>query len=298
VRPYLAHALPAYPLFLAIAIGGAALVATLSLQRCGIALAECLWMLLMLAAAGLLGAKLYSLLEDGSATWPRLGGLTQGYRYPGALIGLAAAAMLFRPLLCRGVSLATLGDALMPAVGVGAALLRLGCFAYGCCFGAPSQMPWAVRFPAHSPAWFAQLNAGWIAPNAPASLPVHPLQLYFMLLSLTGVACALWLGPRKAYAGQVILAFLSVDQFGKFGLEYLRHDPLPGVQLASLLIGLAAAATLGVAAVPRGHRARGPYGPRLSGSSDSLRAATDDAAPDGHRRSGGPQRRGCTSPRR
>ena len=174
-------------------------MATWSLRRCDIALAKCLGMLLMLAAGGLLGAKLYSLLEDGSATWPRLSSLTQGYRYPGALIGLAAAAMLFRPALCRRVSLATLGDALMPAVGVGAALLRLGCFAYGCCFGAPSRVAWAVRFPAYSPPWFAQLSAGWIAPDAPASLPVHPLQLYLLALSLTGVAGALWLEPRKVY---------------------------------------------------------------------------------------------------
>jgi phosphatidylglycerol---prolipoprotein diacylglyceryl transferase len=248
VRPYLANSLPAYPLCLAVAIGGAALVARYALRRRGIAPADCARILLILAAGGLLGAKLYSLLEDGAASWPRLGDLTQGYRYPGALIGVAVVAMFFRRSICRSVSLAALGDALMPAVGVGAALLRLGCFAYGCCFGAPSSVPWTVRFPAYSPAWFAQLSTGWIAPEAPASLPVHPLQLYFLALSLTGVACALWLEPRKAYEGQVVLAFLTVDQLGKFGLESLRHAPLPAVQIASLVIGGAAAATLGGAA--------------------------------------------------
>jgi phosphatidylglycerol---prolipoprotein diacylglyceryl transferase len=244
-------------MFLAMAISGAALVASCSLRRWGIAPADCARTLLILAAGGLLGAKLCSLLEDGALSWPRLGSLTQGYRYPGAIIGLAIVAMLFRRHLSRNVSPATLGDALMPAVGVGAAVLRLGCFAHGCCFGTPSQVPWAVRFPAHSPPWFAQLSAGWIGPNAPASLPVHPLQLYFMLLSLTAVACALWLETRKAYEGQVVLVFLTVDQVGKFGLEYLRHEPLPGVQITSLLIGLAAAAMLGVAAsTPQAPRAR------------------------------------------
>jgi phosphatidylglycerol---prolipoprotein diacylglyceryl transferase len=152
-----------------------------------------------------------------------------------------------------------LGDALMPAVGVGAALLRLGCFAAGCCFGTPSRLPWAVRFPALSAAWLAQVRAGWITPKAPASLPVHPLQLYFMLLSLTAVAVALWLEPRKVYTGQVVLAFLTVDQLGKFGLEYFRQEELPGLQVASLAIGLVAAGTLAIAACHTQSRRAGAH---------------------------------------
>lgn len=255
--PYLFGYLPTYPAFLAVAVGGAAAVATVVLRRNGVAPRACLRILMMLGAGGLLGAKLYAVFEDDSSWWFLMSDPTHGYRYPGAVIGLAVVLVLFRQRLCRGGSLGALGDALMAAVGVGAALLRLGCFAAGCCFGAPSRLPWAVRFPAQSPAWIAQLRAGLITPSAPASLPVHPLQLYFMLLSLAAAALALRLEPRKAYEGQVVLAFLAVDQLGKFGLEYLRDEPLPGVQVASLAFGLAAAATLVIVAVyPQSLRAQ------------------------------------------
>ena len=257
MHPYLFGDYPAYPIFLAVAIVGAASVAWASFRRHGIPLGDSLRILLSLAAGGLLGAKLYAVFEDTGPWRFLLSDPAHGYRYPGAIVGVAVVLVLFHRRLCRDVSLAALGDALMPAVGVGAALLRFGCFAAGCCFGAPARLPWAVRFPAQSPGWTAQLTAGWITPSAPASLPVHPLQLYFMVLSLSSAALALWLEPRKVYEGQVVLAFLALDQLGKFLLEYLRDEPLPGVQVASLLLGLAAVATLFiVAAYPQSLRAQ------------------------------------------
>lgn len=87
-------------------------------------------------------------------------------------------------------TLAVMADALAPSVGIGAAMVRLGCFLSGCCFGVRSELPWALRFPAHSPPWEPHLQAGWIGPGWPESLSVHPLQLYFILLSLLAAALA------------------------------------------------------------------------------------------------------------
>jgi phosphatidylglycerol:prolipoprotein diacylglycerol transferase len=46
------------------------------------------------------------------------------------------------------------------AIGLMAALIfgRIGCFANGCCFGKPSTVPWAVRFPYGSDAYLSQVN--------------------------------------------------------------------------------------------------------------------------------------------
>ena len=33
-----------------------------------------------------------------------------------------------------------------PAIILGQAIGRLGCFAAGCCWGQPAQVPWAVTF--------------------------------------------------------------------------------------------------------------------------------------------------------
>ncbi len=53
------------------------------------------------------------------------------------------------------------------AIGLMAALVfgRIGCFLNGCCFGKPTNLPWAVRFPyhsslhVHSPAYYSQAHA-------------------------------------------------------------------------------------------------------------------------------------------
>lgn len=38
-------------------------------------------------------------------------------------------------------------DVLAPAVALGIAIGRLGCLMNGCCWGKPSELPWAIRFP-------------------------------------------------------------------------------------------------------------------------------------------------------
>jgi phosphatidylglycerol:prolipoprotein diacylglycerol transferase len=49
----------------------------------------------------------------------------------------------------------------MLAIGllVGLGFGRIGCFLNGCCFGRPSDLPWAVRFPYNSFAYVSQINA-------------------------------------------------------------------------------------------------------------------------------------------
>ena len=69
-------------------------------------------------------------------------------------------------------------DVAAPAVAIGAAVGRIGCFLNGCCDGTICTLPWGVQFPAGSHAWMRQLNAGLISEAAPLSLPVHPTQLY------------------------------------------------------------------------------------------------------------------------
>src|SRR5574338_1287705 len=50
-----------------------------------------------------------------------------------------------------------------PALAVGHAIGRIGCFLVGDDYGRPSNLPWAVAFPQGLP---------------PTTVPVHPTQLY------------------------------------------------------------------------------------------------------------------------
>jgi phosphatidylglycerol:prolipoprotein diacylglycerol transferase len=256
---------PAYRVTFAAGIVVAAVVGAYGLHRSGLSVRECVRTQVLLVLAGLVGAKLFSIYERGGYFSSFAGEITEGYRYPGGILGVAVALALWvwrRRLVesrfrspvspAPGVSawrtLAVMADALAPSVGIGAAMVRLGCFFSGCCFGVRSELPWSVRFPPHSPPWEAHLHAGWIGPGWPESLPVHPLQLYFILLSLAAAALAFWFQRRKRFNGQAALVFVMVDQLGKAGLEALRHEAVPGLQAASLVIGVTAAVVLMISA--------------------------------------------------
>ncbi|MFO0953157.1 MAG: prolipoprotein diacylglyceryl transferase family protein [Isosphaeraceae bacterium] len=71
----------------------------------------------------------------------------------GSIIGGTLAFFVyqwFRPFPVRPAL-----DAIAPAVALGIAVGRFGCFLNGCCFGDVCDLPWAVSFPAPSPPWEA-----------------------------------------------------------------------------------------------------------------------------------------------
>jgi phosphatidylglycerol:prolipoprotein diacylglycerol transferase len=262
---------PAYRVTFALGIVVAAVVGAYGLRRSGLSVRECVRIQVSLVLAGILGAKLFSVYERGRYFSSFTGEITEGYRYPGGILGVAVALAVWvlvrrrwrAALQTRAVrppgagasasrTLAVMADALAPSVGIGAAIVRLGCFFSGCCFGVRSELPWALRFPPHSPPWEAHLRAGWIGPGWPESLSVHPLQLYFILLSLAAAAVALLLQRRKRFDGEAALVFVIADQLGKAGLEALRHEAVPGLQAASLMIGLSAAGAWMISAAKTG----------------------------------------------
>ena len=115
-------------------------------------------------------------------------------------------------------------DVAAPAVAIGAALGRIGCFLNGCCHGAVSDLPWAVCFPNGSHAWVRQLNAGLIPPEAPTSLPVHPTQLYAALAGFVVLGLLLAYARRPRRAGQLMALLMIVYPLTRWPIEALRSD--------------------------------------------------------------------------
>jgi phosphatidylglycerol:prolipoprotein diacylglycerol transferase len=66
----------------------------------------------------------------------------------GGLIGAAAAFLCFARKYRLPVL--PLADIVAPSLAIGLALGRVGCFLNGCCYGGPSDVPWAVTFPMYS----------------------------------------------------------------------------------------------------------------------------------------------------
>lgn len=75
-------------------------------------------------------------------------------------------------------------DALSYIFPVAMAIQRVGCLFAGCCFGTPSNVPWAVVYSRNTYAHAAHVNNGLVDFYAPFSLPVHPNPIYQILACL------------------------------------------------------------------------------------------------------------------
>src|ERR1041384_4069842 len=128
-----------------------------------------LWILL----AGLLGSKLLLALLDPNANIFSLDFLRSGgVFYGGFLGGLLAAAVLI-PLY--KLNFWKVADAFAPGIALGQFFGRQGCFAAGCCWGKPTDLPWGVHFTdkAHEMTGVPVYDY-----TANSALHPHPTQLY------------------------------------------------------------------------------------------------------------------------
>lgn len=99
----------------------------------------------------------------------------------------------------HGLPVRTFLDGAAPAIVLGEAMTRVGCFLNGCCFGLPSTRPWGVAFPPDSQVFVAQLSLGLVAPGSDRSVPVHPTQLYSVLFSLGLFGVLLYLFAKERF---------------------------------------------------------------------------------------------------
>jgi phosphatidylglycerol:prolipoprotein diacylglycerol transferase len=99
-----------------------------------------------------------------------------------------------------------IADLTAPLIMFGLFFGRMGCFYNGCCYGRPSDLPWAMRFPGHA-------------------ARVHPTQLYEAIGALAIYALLQFvIKPRKRAHGQVFGAMLVLYAVLRFVLEFFRDD--------------------------------------------------------------------------
>lgn len=191
--------------------------------------------------------------ESDCFAWAKFwaGGLT----YYGGFLGASLAAWF---LLKRDrFPFWKAADLTAPAIVLGLTFGRMGCLLAGCCFGAPTSVPWALSFPPHSPASDLQAKQHLIASARLWSEPVHPTQVYESAASLAVAAiCLLVVQPRKRYDGQVFVAFLALYAVARFLIEILRRDDRGGGfgLSTSQLIGVGLLATAALVHAMRSRR--------------------------------------------
>jgi len=184
----------------------------------------------------ILGARVFAIALRGGVG----ADIDGGFRYPGAVIGVAALLPIAAVRFGEALPVTRWLDVFVPGGAFAISILRVDCLLSGCCGGGVCSLPWAIRFPKGSPVWSQQTLEGLIAPSAGSSLAVHPLQIYFLISSALLGALALWLLPRKRFDGQVVLLFLLLHEAIKALLERLRVPLIPELQRASVGVAVGA----------------------------------------------------------
>jgi len=146
-----------------------------------------------------------------------LGDLRYGFVFFGGLLGSLAMGWVAK--LWLGLDFAALSDYFGVALPWGQALGRLGCLAAGCCYGRPSDLPWALKL-------------GGPESSTPPELwgvPLHPVQVYE---SLADAAIAFFLMTvllprarrRELAPGSVFLWYIALYGAARFAIEFFRFD--------------------------------------------------------------------------
>ena len=179
-----------------------------------------LWVWVLIG--GILGAKLTLFVVEWRYYLDNPEALLSSWRAAGvyyggfAMAALAAAVYAVRSGLPVGVT----ADAAGPAVALGQSVGRMGCLAAGCCYGKPTDVPWAITF--------SNPDAARIT-GVPLGIARHPSQAYLSVnaLVLCGVLLLLWWTARRRGwpAGIVFWAYLGLYSIGRFSLETFRADP-------------------------------------------------------------------------
>ncbi len=238
-----------YGVFLAVAFLCAILIAVKLAARDGLPKEKiydlCLWMLL----ASLIGSKLLMLFTEPEYRDHPLQLLSLDFlRSGGVFYGGFVAAVLTGYFLMKRYNLPwwKTADACAPGIAIGSFFGRQGCFAAGCCWGKPTNLPWGVKF----------TELGHQITGVPTDTYLHPTQLYESFAMFAVFLFLLWLHKRKRFSGQVILAYALLYSIIRFTIEFVRADPrgdilglttLTGLstsQLISVVVGLSALAIL------------------------------------------------------
>ena len=119
----------------------------------------------------------------------------------------------------------SLTDALAPHMGISLAIMRLGCFLNGCCYGRITHMPWGIDVPFMSQAHLAQVyhssGLGALVPKA-----VHPTQIYEIMAALAaslGAGVFLKKTPGEGLSTAIFCLLLSAGRLITF---FFREFPV------------------------------------------------------------------------
>lgn len=142
-----------------------------------------------------------------------------GMSFHGGLIGCVLAGWIFSRR--RKMPFAALADSAVVSAPIGLGLGRLGNFINGELFGLPSNVPWAMVFPAGGP------------------VPRHPTQLYESFAEGLVLFIIMWTLRKKTFKdGTMVALFFLFYGILRFIIEFFKEpDPQIGYLLTYFTMG-------------------------------------------------------------
>ncbi len=159
-----------------------------------------------------------------------------GFAFYGGVIIATGGCVAYA--LLRHIPVWKLADLVAPAIMMGLAVGRLGCFMAGCCHGAVRSLPeGAVNL---LPETFKG-GALWVFASPPFVLtqpyggvgvhgqPLLPTQLWSFFLAIVLFLLLSWIWKHRRYDGQVFAWLLLAYPFTRSTIEHFRGDTIRGV---------------------------------------------------------------------
>lgn len=165
-----------------------------------------------------------------------------GFAFYGGVLAGAIGCVIYA--LVRDIPVWKLADLVAPAIMIGLALGRIGCFMAGCCHGAACPLPegavnllpasfdggalWAFA----SPPFLAAEPHGGVGVNG---VPQLPTQLWSSAIALALFGLLSWRWRHRRYDGQVMAWLLLIYPLTRSSIEALRGDTVRGVDWFGVL---------------------------------------------------------------
>jgi len=158
------------------------------------------------AIGGLIGAKLLWTTEHiGDDAFLSLLFSRGGLSWFGGFIGGIGTGLVV--MLRHRWPVIPMLSAATPALAIGHAIGRVGCFLVGDDYGRPSNLPWAVAFPQGLP---------------PTLVRVHPAQLYEAAGLLLLAWLLIWWRRMRVADASVLARYLVLSGALRFAIEFIR----------------------------------------------------------------------------
>jgi phosphatidylglycerol:prolipoprotein diacylglycerol transferase len=132
----------------------------------------------------------------------------------GGIVGVAITLIVFS--LVSDFRLLLLVDGCARAGTLGHAIGRVGCIAYGCCYGRPTESRFSVTY--------GNPHAKAVRSGGLSGVPLHPAALYEMGLVLALFALLNGLAIAEVPQGVPAMLYMLIYGSGRFAIEFFRDN--------------------------------------------------------------------------